>query len=169
MSTHEPSSDVVSVSGRPDGIEPGGEHQRLLETCRRCGLGPHPTRAGVCVRNHWMAGNRAAAKRDEQTAADWANDAQAQEELIAALLRDEGTDAEHAPRKLLLTVRTIAQAERVTSNAYKALVRVGGPFTSTGRIRREFVVWSSAAKRLERQLARLGKTKPPGVDLAQAF
>src|SRR5687768_8282297 len=112
--TPERSASASAATAPREACEPAGVLQRLPVTCRHCGRGAHPETPGKCENNHFLAGHRLT----QRASSDWAEDAQALEELVAALLRDEGTDVEHAPRKLLLTVRGIAQAERVATNAY---------------------------------------------------
>ena len=121
-----------------------------------CGAGAHAADAGRCAAGHLVRGNTAAVVTGMQSAAFWREHAAARREIAEAIITDAGHDAASAPRALALAADSIAQATLIRDATYLLMVEACGPLTPTGRVRRAFNVWSSAADRLERNLRLVG-------------
>ena len=95
------------------------------------------------------------------SAAFWLEHDAARREVAAAIIADAGHTLEDAPRALAIAAETIAQAVLIRDSAYLRLVEAGGPLAASGRVRRAFIAWCSAADRLERHLRLVGLRRVP--------
>ena len=108
-----------------------------------------------------MRGNRAALVVGASSAAFWAGLADAQRDIVRAVIADAGHAAADAPRALRLAADGIAQAALLRDAAFQRVVESGGPMTSSGRTRRAFIVWQVADKAVERGLRLVGLRRVP--------
>ncbi len=155
-------------SSAPSG--PVGSETAPEAVCR-CGVGPHPELGDRCAAGHVLKGNALALVVGARSAAFWNEHSKERWELREAIVSDAGHTSGNAPRALELAADGLAQAVLVRDSAFLRLVDSGGPVTSSGRTRRIFTVWCSAADRVERHLRLVGLKRQlkPAPTLAEVM
>ena len=128
----------------------------------KCGRGTHATIHGKCAGGHPLPGFPGHAlvtgKRSELF---WKAAAEAQSDIVRAVLRDKGSTIEDAPETLRREAEGLAQAVLLRDSAFLRVVESGGPLSSSDRARRAFQVWSVCDGRVERHVRTIGTDRVP--------
>ena len=107
----------------------------------------------------FVPGNRAALIVGHRSAAFWAAEARARQEISDAAVKDAGYEPNDAPAGLRLAADGLAQATLIRDAAYMRVVAQGGPLTASGRVRRAFAVWKQADGAVKDALRLTGTTR----------
>lgn len=139
----------------------GSEMDRPADVCR-CGRGRHPYDPERCAGGHpWRGTPGPALVVGSHSRAFWVAQAQARQAIEDGVFQDAGYTRDDAPEALRLAASSIAQAAIVQQSAFARLVESAGPLTSSGRVRRAFVVWLQASDRVERFARLVGLRRVP--------
>ena len=128
----------------------------------RCGAGRHQERDDRCAAGHpWRGLPGPALVVGKGSRLFWQAHENERREVRRSVIADAGHTEADAHGALVIAAESIAQATLVRDAAYIRLVEAGGPLAASGRVRRAFIVWSSAVDRLERHLRLVGLRRVP--------
>lgn len=121
-----------------------------------CGAGPHEELEDRCAGGHLIRGNMAAATAGHRSVRFWEAHEEDHRERVRAVLVARGEDPQDPDPGMLAAAQGFAQAVIVRDSAYLRMAQEGGPLSSSGKVRRVFVVWKEASDKVLYHLAKLG-------------
>jgi hypothetical protein len=144
-------TDVRDEQTRLDAASPSASH------CK-CGEPQSPRDPSRCARGHvWIGATGPALTHGAHSRVVWQHEAEARRAIVAAILSDAGyTDADAAPRALVVECEGIAQAVLLRDSAYRRMVEAGGPLSANERRRHAYDIWLTSGDRVDRGVRVVG-------------
>jgi hypothetical protein len=158
----EPTATISSAGLTPLGANGSdSNHGRPVRICK-CGATERSANdATRCRMGHPLVGfSGPALAVDAYSEAFWRDVDATCAEISRAVLRDAGYTEADVPEALRIAATGLSQATLLRDAAFTR-VAIAGPLTSSGRTRRAYVVWQTAADRAERLLRLIGLARVP--------
>lgn len=162
-STRDLDSHVLAKGHRDLPLNPSSSegNGHGADTVCKCGAPPHEEREDMCARGHFIQGNVAAVVSGSRSVQFWEEHDADKRERVREVLVARGEDPKDPDPGMLAAAQGFAQSCIVRDSAYYRMAQEGGPLSSSGKVRRVFVVWKESADKVLRHLEKLGLRREP--------